>query len=262
MHQPKYRRPLNDQQIELLELLYKFRFGTNDLIANYFGKNHRMFVFNRLKVLEEQGLIGKRFDASYKLRGRAAAYYLLPNGARQLQDGRDVEINIKTIYKDKTVSESFIEQCLDIFAAYNRLTKQYGNKLEFFTKADLASYDYFPKPLPQGFLSLETKAGTKHFFLDILSDSQPFFAHLRRIKTYIDYCDSGEWEDTGTDFPAILFICESTSLQKKLQKRINRLNEDCAFATTTKAELYAINTNDTIWLSDDPDEKISLSLIS
>jgi len=66
----KHRRKLNDEQIEVLELLYKFRFGSNDLIAQYFGKKNRSFVFKRLSILLEQGLIGKRFDSSYRIKGK------------------------------------------------------------------------------------------------------------------------------------------------------------------------------------------------
>jgi len=264
----KHRTTLNDEQLEVLALLYKFRFGSNNLIAEYFGKKQRGFVFKRLKILEEQGFIGKRFESNYRIQGKPAAYYLLPAGARKLQEHRGSEdINVKAIYKDKSVSESFIQHSHGIFSAYNQLRTHYDSKLNFFTKSDLTSFEHFPKPLPDGFLSLEVKKNTSHFFLEIIEDSQPFFATVRKIKKYIDYNESGEWDITETDFPAVLFICESTSLQKRLRKQLFKQTndyDDCTFTTTTKAELHAIDTDtdDAIWLSDDPDEKISLSLIS
>lgn len=262
---PKYRKNLNSEQLEVLELLYKFRFGSNNLIAEYFGKKQRGFVFKRLKILEEQGYIGKRFESSYRIQGKPAAYYLLPAGARKLQERHNPEdINVKAIYKDKSVSESFIQHSHNIFSVYNQLKTHYDSKLNFFTKSDLTSFEHFPKPLPDGFLSLEVKKSTGHFFLEIIEDSQPFFATVRKIKKYIDYNESGEWDITETDFPTILFICESTSLQKRLQKQLLKQTndyDDCTFATTTKAELRAMDTDDAIWLTDDPDEKLSLSLI-
>lgn len=265
---PKYRKNLNSEQLEVLELLYKFRFGSNDLIAGYFGKKQRGFVFKRLKILEEQGFIGKRFDSSYRIKGRPAAYYLLPKGARKLQEHRPDEtkddINIKAIYKDKSVSEMFIAHSQSIFALYNQLKSHYSDKLNFFTKSDLLSYDYFPQPLPDSFVTLETN-NTRSFFIEILEDNQPFFTAIKKIKKYTDYNESGEWIDTGTDFPAILFICESNNLQKKLQKQLaKQINDfdDCIFATTTKSELQALDTNDTIWQRiDEPDKKLSLNLI-
>ena len=144
---PKYRRPLNSDQVDTLELLYKFRFGSIDLIREYFSKSSRGLIFSRLKVLEEQGFIAKRFDSSYRIQGKPAAYYLLPAGARKLQDARSSEdeaINIKSIYKDKSVSETFIQHSLNIFTAYNQLKAHHGDSLDFFTKSDLAGYEHLP----------------------------------------------------------------------------------------------------------------------
>jgi hypothetical protein len=262
-----HRKKLNTEQIEVLELLYKFRFGSNDLTAQYFGKKDRSFVFKRLSILLDQGFIAKRFDSSYRIQGKPAAYYLLPAGARKLQEHRnpeDEEVNIKSIYKDKSISETFIQHSLNIFAAYNQLKAHYGDSLDFFTKSDLTSYEHYPKPLPDAFLSLEAGGGAKHFFVEIQEDSQPFFTAVRKVKKYIDYKDSGEWAITETDFPVILTICESVSLQKRLQKQTAKmldktLSDDLVFATTTKEELKTLKDNDVIWRSTfDLDEKLSL----
>lgn len=267
---PKYRRPLNDEQLDILELLYKFRFGSNNLIAEYFGKSHRMFAFKRLKILEEQGFIGKRFESSYRMQAKPAAYYLLPLGARKLQercDPEDDEINVKGIYKDKSVSETFIQHSLNIFATYNQFRSGYKDKIGFFTKSDLVSYEHYPKPLPDAFLSLETNKTTKHFFLELVEDDKPFFTAVRTIKKYIDYKQSGEWAITETDFPTILFICESVSLQKRLQKQITKmlnktLIDDLVFATATKEEMKTLQDNLDIWQSTSKLElKLSLQTI-
>lgn len=264
---PKYRRPLNSDQVETLELLYKFRFGSVDLIREYFSKSSRGLIFSRLKVLEEQGFIAKRFDSSYRIQGKPAAYYLLPVGARKLQETHSPEdevVNIKSIYKDKTVTETFIKHSLNIFTVYNQLKTQYVDGLAFFTKTDLTSYEHFPKPLPDAFVSLETKNTIRYFFILIVEDTQPFFTAVRSIKKYLDHKESGEWVITETDYPIILFICESTSLQKRLQKQVTKmLNaswvDEMIFATTTKAELTTLPENDAIWQSvTEPEEKLSL----
>ncbi|HET9412195.1 MAG TPA: replication-relaxation family protein [Candidatus Saccharimonadales bacterium] len=263
----KTRRKLNAEQLEVLELLYKFRFGSNDLIAQYFGKKNRSFVFKRLSILLEQELIGKRFNSSYRIKGKPAAYYLLPAGARKLQETRTAEdeaVNIKSIYKDRTVSETFIQHSLNIFTAYNQLKARYGDELAFFTKTNLTSYEHFPKPLPDAFVSLEIKNTTHYFFIEIVEDTQPFFTVVRSIKKYLDHKESGEWAITETDYPAVLFICESTSLQKRLQKQITKMLDtswvdDLNFATTTKSELTSLVENDAIWQKvTEPDDKLPL----
>ena len=53
--EPKYRWPLNPEQIEILELLYKFRFVTVATVKDYYSEsNPGMNVFKRLNTLEDQ----------------------------------------------------------------------------------------------------------------------------------------------------------------------------------------------------------------
>lgn len=260
--EPKHRKKLNAEQLEVLELLYKFRFGSNDLIAQYFGKKDRSFVFKRLSILLEQGLIGKRFDSSYRIQGKPAAYYLTPTGARALQERREPgkpAINIKAIYKDKTVKDDFVRQCLDIFAAHNRLRVQHGDKLKFFTRTNLnyEHFDYFPKPLPDAYVRLRTSKEEKQYFLNFYYDNQPFFKAVKKIKAHVEYAESDDWDETGTDLPILLNICETTSLHKRLQKKVPKLiddtwSEDVKFAITTKLELLSDST--AIWQSNEPED--------
>ena len=224
----KHRKKLNAEQLEVLELLYKFRFGSNDLVAQYFGKKDRSFVFKRLSILLEQGLIGKRFDSSYRIQGKPAAYYLRPAGARILQEYRpDRPISIKAIYKDKTISEDFISYCLDVHGLYCQLKAVYGDSLKFITKPQLAKYDYFEDFLPSVYIRLNIGGNEKHFFLEYLQSSKPFFTISRRLKQYVEYADIGEWEaGTNSDFPKILLVCDESSLQKRLLKRASSILED------------------------------------
>lgn len=260
----KHRRKLNDEQLEVLELLYKFRFGSNNLIAEYFGKKDRSFVFKRLTILLEQGLIGKRFDSSYRIQGKPAAYYLTPTGARILQQEHREPVNITAIYKDKNVSEQFIRHNLDIFSIYNQLKAKYGSKLKFFTKVDLnyEQFDYFPQPLPDAYIRLKGKE-EQQFLLDVFHDHQPFFKAVRKVKQYITYAEEGDWAITETEFPIILVICDSPTLQKRLQKQItkalNTTYEEVVFATTTKDEIKNLSQNDGIWQpANEPEEQLSL----
>ena len=221
----RHRRKLNSEQVEVLELLYKFRFGSNNLFAEYFGKQDRSFVFKRLKILLEQGYIGKRFDSSYRIQGKPAAYYLLPAGARKLGEYRDeedaAEINIKGIYTDATVSEQFAMHCMTVFDLYNRLTAQYEDELEFLSKSDQTGLENLPKQKPDAHLMLETENGTQYYFMDILDDDTHLLIEAsKKIKRYIDYKRSGNWAlVTKSLFPKIIFICNSKEASGKVQKR-------------------------------------------
>jgi hypothetical protein len=262
--EPKYRKRLNKEQQEVLELLYRFRFGTSELIAKYFNKNKGMDVYRRMKILEDQGLIGKRFDSSYKIRGRPAAYYLLPTGAKTLAQYRGTkpsDFNINSLYKDKNeISEQFIDHNLSIFAIYNQLKTLYPD-IKLFTKRQLTIYDYFPKPLPDAYMSLKVKGKTNRYFLELYEASIPSFVIDRRIRKLIDYYQDEIWQDKGSPFPAILCVAENSSIEKRLIKQIQR----ALYKTEAEMPLYTtslkaiLNKDRAIW-SDvtEPDKLVAL----
>lgn len=259
--EPKYRKKLNQEQVAVLNLLYTFRFASNEHVARYSGKKNAKHVQKRLKILEDQGYVAKRYDKSYKLKGKPAAYYLLPKGARVLiaagDPNPDEPINVKRIYKDKDVSEGFIQHCLNLLGVFLVFDTLYGDRLDFFTKSDLSyeQYEYYPQPLPDAHVRLKTSSGTKEFFLDIFEDSQPFFVLIRRIKKYLEYSSSGEW--SGDELPTILIVVENKSVHKRLRKRIAKeLRESYDEVTFTTARLdYLLNPDNKgkVWLPIDED---------
>lgn len=265
--EPKYRKKLNEEQVAVLNLLYTFRFASSEHIAKYQKKPNRKHVQKRLRILEDQEYIAKRYDRSYKLKGKPAAYYLLPKGARVLTglDDRDENepINIKRIYKDKDVSEGFIQHSLNILGAYLALSALHGNKLDFFTKSDLKyeQFEFYPQPLPDAHVRISAKGGDKNFFLDIFEDNQPFFVLIRRIKKYLEY--AGDWPEEP--LPTILLIVENKSVHKRLRKRVAKelrdSYEEVSFATTRLEYLLDPEYKGKVWFpidedGDDPDEPI------
>ncbi|HSW91250.1 MAG TPA: replication-relaxation family protein [Candidatus Saccharimonadales bacterium] len=259
--EPKYRKKLNKEQIAVLHLLYKFRFASSEQIAAYQEKPSSKSIQKRLKILEDQGFIAKRYDKSYKLKGKPAAYYLLPKGAREVpartDRAEDEPINVKSIYKDKDVSESFIQHCLNILDIYLTLRTPQSSTLSFYTKSDLKyeHYEYFPQPLPDLYIRLKTEEGEKEFFLDVFENNQPFFVLIRRIKRYLEYAGSGEWPNEI--LPIILLVVESPSVHRRLRKRILRelqeSYEDIVFATTSLNSLFNPDRKDEEWFLVDGD---------
>lgn len=271
--EPKYRKKLNQEQVAVLKLLYRFRFASSQHIARYSDKKSNKFVQKRLKILEDQELIAKRYDKSYKLKGKPAAYYLLPKGARALGANTnrkaDEPINVKRIYKDKDVSEGFIEHSLNILSVYLALKALYPAKdrLNYFTKSQLSyeKYDFLPSPLQDAYTRIKTSKGDKHFFLDIFEDSQPFFVLIRRIKKYLDYADSCEWARYSENLPTILLVVDNKSVHKRLRKRLAKelreSYEELSFATARLEHILNAEYKGKVWLpideeGDDPDEPV------
>lgn len=280
--EPKYRKKLNQEQVAVLNLLYTFRFASSGQIAKYSHKKDSKHVQKRLKILEDQGYIAKRYDKSYKLKGKPAAYYLTPKGARALAQydppEDDEPLNVKRIYKDKDVSEGFIQHSLNILSAYLQLKGLHGDKLRFFTKVSLnyEKYEYFPQPLPDAFISIKSgaqgKGKARRFFLNIYEDNEPFFVLVRRIKKYLEYAGEGDWATTDTELPTILMVVENKSVHKRLRKRIAKelresYEDEIAFATTRLDDLLDDEYEGKVWLpvdeeGDDPEEPVKPKALS
>lgn len=273
--EPKYRKRLNEEQVAVLQLLWRFRFASSEQIAKYQAKPNSKAIQKRLKILEDQELIAKRYDKSYKLQGRPAAIYLTPHGARALAANKprkpDEPINIKRIYKDKEASEGFIEHCknvLDVYLALKALYPAKG-KFDYFTKTQLSyeKYDFMPSPLQDACIRIKTSKGERYFFLDVFEDSQPFFVLIRRIKKYLDYASSSEWSryDEDGELPTILLVVQNKSVHKRLRKRLayelRESYEEISFATTRLEHILNPNYKGTVWFAidedgDDPDEPL------
>lgn len=265
--EPKYRKRLNEEQIAVLQLLWRFRFASSEQLAKYQEKPNSKAVQKRLKILEDQELIAKRYDKSYKLQGKPAAYYLTPRGARALAANKprkaDEPINIKRIYKDKEASEGFIEHCknvLDVYLALKALHPAQG-KFDCFTKTQLSyeKYDFMPSPLQDACIRIKTSNGKLYFFFDIFEDTQPFFVLIRRIKKYLDYAGSGEWSryDEDGELPTILLVVQNKSVHKRLRKRLayelRESYEEVSFATTRLEHILKPEYKGQVWFPVDED---------
>lgn len=267
------RSTLNSSQIKLLELVYKYRFVSRQLVANSLGIKYGSSLHERLEVLVKNEYLGRRFEKQLKLQGIPAAYYLTPRGLRALQSlpGHEAITAsvIKGSYNDKTVGMSFVAHTLNIYK-YTSLLMQHYPSLKVFSKRDIARYNYFPSQLPDAVLSLSVN-GAEHptrFFFDLVSDSTPYTSLDRRIENYCEFFDEGGWSVTKSEVPVVLLLSEWSATEKIIQRRV-RLQlarsdmEELRVYTTTANAIRAVADNLEIWTDiQDTDELVSLTDIS
>jgi hypothetical protein len=240
--QPKFRKSLNEKQIDILTLLYKFRFASSKLIASYENQKHHRVVQARLRVLLDQEYIGRHYNNSYKLAGKPAVYYLRTNGIKILEQQAGVNTDVlKRMYRDKYASERFINHSLKIFAVCGQLRSQHNYKegageIKCFTKTGLTSYGYFPDPLPDIYVKYledsnkNSANALKHYFVDIIEGNVPFFVHEKRIDSYIAYDELGDWERTNTKLPTVLLVCDSVKLKARIDEYIEQAQDRALFS--------------------------------
>jgi DNA-binding MarR family transcriptional regulator len=260
------QRNLTQKQFEVLRLLYRFRFGTSDLISLAQGGVTRHTAHMRLKALIEKGLIVRKHDGQDKLQGKPAVYRLATKGSNILASEGDKYSPrvLNSIRANRTISDRFINHHLAIFAIFNKLNAKYGEDIVFLTKSNLDNedFDYLPAVRPDVFAHLTTDGS--YYFMYLLEESTPDFALVRRVSTLFEFEKSGIWEGrTGKVLPTILLACDSKRLETVMQKRFAKLKFDneseLNFATTVVSRLLE-NDNDTVWKRvGDADELLPLN---
>lgn len=261
------RSVIKQGQIDILVVLYKYRFGSRQLIAEAVNSNP-VTLHKKLLVLVKHGLIDMRQEKRSKLYGIPVAYYLTPKGLRYLRSLEEyshiTESVIKSSYHDKTVSEVTVLHTFAVFEQILALKQRYP-ALKAFLRRDMARFTYFPKTLPDAFLSLSDGTTTRRFFFDYINDTQERKAFFQRVSTYIDFFDTGGWNITNTETPVLLFVAEKGATEHRIKRLVKGAiskvepNDDPVVCTTTKRAIDHIDVEAAIWTSiDDPDELLTL----
>lgn len=236
MKEPKYRRPLNPQQITILNTLYKFRFTTIALLAQNQQANPRV-ISNRLKILVDQGYIGMNYNSSYKIAGRPATYYLTTKGVRFLRTQPYTnESALRSIYHDKRTEDHRINHRLNVFKAYIQLRHNYPDRFRFYSKTELIDKAYVPKAKPDAYIV--DKETDKSYFLECLEDNMTYWTLRKTVRKYITFAELGIWSKHKAEqsHPEVLLICES----EKLEKSIGRLTTKELDSTYSELKIVVI----------------------
>ena len=269
MKKQKYERvTLNSGQLAVLELVYKYRFGSRQLLANSLGVKPENGLYEKLEILVRGNYLGKHLEKRLTLQNVPAAYYLTSKGLKALQalPGHEFvgEQALQESYRDKSiVGNRFIAHSLNIYKQTQLLQKQYPG-LKVFTGRDMSRYGYFPKRLPDAFLSFAGGNSDQphRFFFDIARDQQPRSDLINKLATYVEFFDDGGWDETGSEIPVVLLLCEWSPSEKSIQRlvraQLNKLDSDLRVYTNS------IRAADkTTWTDvQDTDELVSLDDIS
>jgi len=257
---------LGERQHSILIALYRYRFGTRQLLAKSLGVAAGSSLHTRLTALCNHGLVARRYTSHMKLQGKPAAYYLTARGLRVLQqidNGPRVTAQlIKASYRDAQVSQSFVDHVLAVYQWTYQL-QQCHPALRVFLPREMAHYHYFPQKLPDAFGSLKTASETRRFFLDIFAASTPRAAITKTIAQYLSYFRHGGWAVTGQPLPALLFVVASNREQRHLQQAIRAVRQrvDCDTAVQIAITHQALTQENQapLWTPlDEPERSYSL----
>ena len=248
--------PTTTKQKEILFTLYKFRFLNTHQFQKLFNHKdpHRIKVW--LKDLTDKGYIQRNYSRKTITEStQPAIYYLAPKARHVLNKNPKCDLSVlNRVYKEKKRTQKFINKSLIIADLYFYFLgqKTQDEELHFFTESELTSYKYFPKDLPSAYIVVKTGTKTKRYFLDFFDEYARSSEIRYKVRMYLDYANSGEWEANanGEPMPAILLICPSERIKKHISfytkaKFEKAFEEKLALFLTTKDSIQ--NWNKNIW---------------
>lgn len=246
------------KQETIINYIYQFRFLNRIQIQTLMHHKDYKRINVWLKELTEANFLGRIYSKKLLENTKPAIYYLSGKGIKFMHERRKIpKEQLKKYYEDKNRSQRFIDHSLFLGDLYLILLSQTAEdeKLKLFTKAQLTDYEYFPHPLPDGYIAIESKdkSNIKRYFLEVFDEGIPRFALKARLKQYVSYADDGEWE-TNTDnspFPIILLVCPTEAMKKYLHRYIPKLMEeetvDIRFYLSTREAIRKQDLEKGVW---------------
>jgi len=219
MNSVKRNNKLSEKQVGILISIYRFRFITISLLAKYNLVSNQSMA-GSIKVLEEAGLVNKRYSSSYKLQGKAARYFLSPKAIKLFQDNDDInQHSLNLFYKTKLLSEDAVDshiQTLQTYLEYKaKLNKNYTLK----TKYELYKHEDQPDP-PSDIYGQSNKNQQSDIFIEIHNNKQNFI--IQKRLTYLAEFIEDNYEDNQ---PKVILILTNKN-NKKLGRIIENINEE------------------------------------
>ncbi len=243
---------ITDIQLNILLLLYKFRFLNTHQIQKLLNYHYPQTVQLLLKDLREKEYVTYR-DFDRKKFGdntKPAIYHLTKLARRKLKTHKKCDLSVLNKVYQQPESLPFIYRYIFLADVYLNLRSQEGEeKLKYFTQDELKKYDYFPKPLPDGYIAIRGTKKTKRYFLFLLDERAPWYALEHKVKRYLDYVDDNSWADhTHDPLPSFLLIAPHERFKKKIFNLISEsLVTNGSFYLATKWNIQQNGFKGDVW---------------
>jgi hypothetical protein len=164
MKQQSIKLPITKKQLEILLLLYQFRFLDTNTIQLLLNHKLPTRIQQWLQDLTVKGYIHQFYDRTSFAERTKPAVYCLTTKARKIlkEQGECKRPVLNQIYREKNRSEEFKAHCCYVAQIYLKLralntgTKGQGT-IDFFTKAELVGYNHFPQPFPDAYFAIKQK---------------------------------------------------------------------------------------------------------
>ncbi len=195
---------LTGQQQRVIKLLFKFRFVSALGLAQVMGIS-RSGVYQILESLVSDKLVDKVYSGDFRIDRKPGYYYLNKAGVTTVRKLLDVkESVVHPLYKNDTVSDAFIQQCLDVLVCFASIRGHLPTGSELFTKSEIKRFSEFPRNRPD--LYIRTPGGQEAIVIFGI-ESQSFILK-KRLDEVIAHSEDEGWEG---GYPLIAFVLKNAA---------------------------------------------------
>ncbi len=225
---------ITTKQQTIIILLYRFRFSNRNQIQALLKHNYHSRIINWLNDLTKKEYIYRIYSTKRSEINNLAIYYLDHNGIGFLRGQAYPADNLDKLYREKNRSANFMAKQLLLADICLDLQTKSDDRIKYAaaTASDLANPDYryhfladlnpdliFSKKI-QG----SKKGLTKYYLLEMFEPTLPFYSVRKKIRNYIDFYYSNQWEiQTSKKFPILLLVCPTLAAMIKLKIYVKKL---------------------------------------
>jgi len=229
---------ITKKQQEILGHIPQFRFIDRTHIQHLLHHKDKQQINKWLTDLTNKKYIEKIYDNKIIGINRVPAiYYLGANGRKylRLQNVLDTS-SLKRLSYEKDRSEGFIAHCLLVASLWCDLEEKNTDvvRYECITGHKLRTqgnsfYFLFENGLTTDLVFTKKQKGKKlqYFLLEIFDTTLPRYRLKKRIRNYVDFYFSNEWEDhTNSSFPKLLFVFQTKAEMIYAKRYIRTILEE------------------------------------
>ncbi len=225
---------ITNKQQQLPILLTKFRFLHSAHFQSLLKQKDKRRINKWLKDLTEKKYLVRISSTLPEEDNRSAVYRMGLNGIRFLKTQKRYSTRlIKNLYRENERSQTFINQCLLLADIYLTLRDKISTDVEYtaIVANDIInnpSLEFLAELNPQlYFIKQEGDQQKNYYLLELFEPTLPNYSVKKRIKKYIEFFWSNEWENNVDDpFPIILLVCPSKSKLQSAKRATKKLFEE------------------------------------
>jgi hypothetical protein len=226
---------ITKKQQELLRLIYRYRFLQRNQLQAFMHHKDKKRSSSWLKDLRDKQYLSWLYAPDDPIeKTKPAVYYMGINGIRFLRALNEYPPEeLRKRYKEATRQQPFIDRCLLLAnCCLNLEANSKGNKhYSYMTESDYVNpesdYNFISELKPHLCFEKTVANQTTNYLLEVFDNSLPRYRVKKRLKDYVDYLYSGDWEyEMGSQLPIVLLICPATAELIYVKRRIRTLSEE------------------------------------